>query len=58
LPEAAVLVRELATFSAKLSRAGSETYEAWREQDHDDLVLAVALAAWAAESGHIWTEPG
>jgi hypothetical protein len=25
-----------------------DTYEAWREGDHDDLVLAAALAAWGA----------
>jgi hypothetical protein len=24
-------------------------YEAWREGDHDDLVLSVALACWAGE---------
>jgi hypothetical protein len=24
-------------------------FESWRERDHDDLVLAVALAAWLAE---------
>jgi hypothetical protein len=26
-----------------------ETLEAWRERDHDDLVLAVAIAVWLAE---------
>jgi hypothetical protein len=28
-----------------------ETLESWRERDHDDLVMAVALAAWVAERG-------
>jgi hypothetical protein len=26
-----------------------DSYSAWREQDHDDMVLAVALAAWYGE---------
>jgi hypothetical protein len=26
-----------------------DSYNAWRESIHDDLVLAVALAAWYAE---------
>jgi hypothetical protein len=51
LPLAAVLVRELETFSVKINLAtGAETFEAWRERDHDDLVLAVALACWCGES--------
>jgi hypothetical protein len=48
-PEARTLMRELETFQVKISDAGNETFESWRERDHDDLVLAVALAAWAAE---------
>jgi hypothetical protein len=50
LPEAATLMRELATFTAKVTESANEQFESWRERDHDDLVLAVALAAWAAES--------
>jgi hypothetical protein len=49
LAEAKQLVRELGTFQVKITAAGNETFESWRERDHDDLVLAVALAAWAAE---------
>ncbi len=26
-----------------------DSYEAWREGDHDDLMLSVALACWAGE---------
>jgi hypothetical protein len=49
-PEADALVREMSTFKSKISLAtGNESFEAWRERDHDDLVLAVALACWAAE---------
>ena len=47
LPLTAVLVEELAAFRVKMTQAGNETYEAWRTRDHDDLVLAVALALYA-----------
>jgi hypothetical protein len=50
LPEAEMLVAELKAFSAKITLAGNETYEAWRERDHDDMVLAVAMALWLAEN--------
>jgi hypothetical protein len=46
LPLASVLAEELAVFRVKMTEAGNETYGAWRERDHDDLVLAVALALW------------
>jgi hypothetical protein len=49
LPEAAILVRELETFRVKITEAANETFGAWREGQHDDLVLAVALAAWMGE---------
>lgn len=51
LPDADVLEQELVRFRAKISISGHDTYEAWREQDHDDLVLAVALACWLNEKG-------
>jgi hypothetical protein len=50
LAEARTLQRELEAFKVKLTAAGNEQFESWRDRDHDDLVLAVALAAWAAES--------
>ena len=49
LPEAGVLMAELLAFSTKMSAAGNEKYEALRERDHDDMVLAVAMALWLAE---------
>lgn len=49
LPLGPVLVNELMNFRAKITPAGHDTYEAWRERDHDDLVLALAIAAWYAE---------
>jgi len=45
-----VLIREMQTFKAKINtKTGHDSYEAWREGDHDDLVLAVALAGYAGE---------
>ena len=49
LPEAAQLVEELQNFKIKITLAGNDTYEAWRESDHDDLVLAAAMACWYGE---------
>jgi hypothetical protein len=44
------LKRELLNFKVKINIAtGHDSYEAWREGDHDDLVLSVALACWAGE---------
>jgi len=51
LREAETLTKELSTFKVKVTTAGNETFEAWRERDHDDLVLAVGIAAWVAERG-------
>jgi hypothetical protein len=50
LPEAQALVRELENFKVKITVAANETFGAWREGDHDDLVLAVALACWLGEN--------
>jgi hypothetical protein len=50
LPHAEILVGELTTFSTKITLAGNETFEAWRERDHDDMVLAVAMALWLGEN--------
>lgn len=52
LPEAATLTRELENFQVKINlETAHDSYGAWREGTHDDLVLAVALALWVAESG-------
>jgi hypothetical protein len=48
LREAAVLVRELENFRVKITAAAHETFGAWRDGEHDDLVLAAALACWWA----------
>jgi hypothetical protein len=45
-----LLIREAQAFSVKVTPAGNETFESWRENDHDDMVLSLALACWAAEN--------
>jgi hypothetical protein len=42
LPEAQTPVQEMLNFRVKVTASAHETFEAWRERDHDDLVLAVA----------------
>lgn len=46
LPQRKLLQRELENFKVKITTAANDTYEAWREGDHDDLVLAIAMACW------------
>lgn len=48
LPMAEKLSHELLNFKMKITAEGHDTYNAWRENDHDDLVLAVAIAGWTA----------
>ncbi len=46
------LADELHNFKVTISALGHDSYGAgdgWREGAHDDLVLAVALAAWFGE---------
>ena len=50
LKEGRVLLREMAGMQVKL-KLRTEEYGAWRQGEHDDLVLAVALACWAARKG-------
>jgi hypothetical protein len=47
LPEADALVRELQDFRVEFTAAGNLTFNA-RQGRHDDLVLALAIAAWRA----------
>jgi hypothetical protein len=54
LPELNRFILEMQTFKRKISlRTGHDSYEAWRESDHDDLVFAVSLCCWMrdADSG-------
>jgi|SRR5215211_9224101 len=48
---AEVLREELLNFRIKINLAtGHDSYEHWREGDHDDLVLAAAMAVWSART--------
>jgi hypothetical protein len=57
LAEAPTLVRELDTFQVKVSPSLNETFSSWRERDHDDLVLSLAIAAFFAEECHTTQYP-
>jgi hypothetical protein len=50
LPEAGTLERELLSFQTRITPAAHEAFGAWREDTHDDLVMALALAGWCAET--------
>lgn len=49
LPNVETLINELENFKVKISVSGNESFEAWRESVHDDLVLATAMAVWQGE---------
>jgi hypothetical protein len=54
LPDWPVLKGELANFKARISLNGHDSYGAgddWREGNHDDLVLSVAMGVWWGENG-------
>ena len=58
LPLVDVLVNELLNFKVKIDPVTAhDSYSAWREGIHDDLVLSVALACWYAnipKPGILW----
>ena len=46
---AEVLKSEQTNFKVKINlKTSHSSYEAWRENEHDDLVLATALGSWGA----------
>ena len=55
IPAVATLIQELLAFRVKIDPlTAHDSYGAWREGTHDDLVLAVAVAAWR---GQRWQAP-
>jgi len=47
-----VLSQEMLNFKVKIDpMTAHDSYSAWQEEDHDDLVLSVALAAWYGGCG-------
>ena len=49
LANAALLRQELLSFRVRITEALRDVFGAWREGEHDDMVIAVALACWAGE---------
>ena len=45
------LVKELMSMQVRVSESGHDSYGALRSGDHDDLVLALALACWGRRFG-------
>ena len=51
-PLSDILATEMLNFKVKIDPATAhDSYSTWREADHDDLVLSVALACWYGENG-------
>lgn len=48
IPLAPIWQREAMAFRVRISKHAHDSYEAWREGEHDDLMLATALAIWWA----------
>jgi hypothetical protein len=50
------LMKEMAEMEERMTGRGGASFGAWREGQHDDLVIAAALACWRArwKAGGIW----
>jgi len=46
--DAEMLLREMGEMRVRVTEPGREQFGVWRSGEHDDLVLAVALAVWGA----------
>lgn len=57
LPQSGILRKELLGFRARITTSGNETCAA-REGEHDDLVLALALALWLGSHPFCEFRPG
>jgi hypothetical protein len=45
-----VLIKELLDYRMTINiKTGHDTYEPWREGQHDDLLFAVCMAVWASD---------
>jgi hypothetical protein len=59
LPEAETLKKELLNFRVKIDpKTAHDSYEHWRESEHDDLVLAVSMAAWFRQYWNRYMDTG
>ncbi len=50
LPLGLALAKEMEMFRVKVTAERNQTFEAMREKDHDDMLLALMLAVWWAEN--------
>src|SRR5581483_810906 len=51
MPDTSTLTRELQNYHVKIDPlTAHDSYAAWREGVHDDLVFAVSLAVWLGEN--------
>jgi len=58
LPLAQVLATEMQNMTVKIdSQTGNDSYSTGRESDHDDLTLALCLAAWWSKNKTAPTVP-
>ena len=46
IPLAKELINEAKNFKVKITKSGNDTYEAWRESIHDDIIMSVAQGVW------------
>jgi hypothetical protein len=51
---AKTLEREIKNFKVKITEQANETFAAWRAGEHDDIVLALAVAMFIAEKCPAW----
>jgi len=53
IPSCATLLKEFENFKYEIrkDKAGDDAADVWREAEHDDMVLACALALWVGERG-------
>jgi hypothetical protein len=50
MPDTTALISELQNYQVKIDPVTAhDSYSAWREGIHDDLVFSVCLAAWIGE---------
>ena len=49
LPLVQTLADELLNYRLTITTAGNETFEPWREGQHDDLLFALCLAVWLSD---------
>lgn len=54
VPEYGKFLKELGGMRVKVSASGHDSYGNRRQGEHDDLVLAVAMACWRAKQPNRW----